>query len=60
MQTHKDWISPEDQILTMSDRQLHFDVPAMMQMYGFTEEEIRCAVQIVVEFHYQHQMPVIE
>jgi len=62
MQTHPntDWLSTEDKVLTMSDHQLHSDVPGMMRVQGFTEEEIRRALQIVAEFRDQHKIPIIE
>ncbi len=59
-QTNTDWISTEEKVLTMSDHQLHSDIPAIMRVHGFTEDEIKRAIQIVVEFRDQHKMPIID
>ena len=58
--TNTDWMTTEDKVLSMSDYQLQTEVPAMMRQQGFTEEEIRRALQIVVEFRNRHKMQVIE
>ncbi len=55
-----DWMSTEEKILSMSDIQLQSEMPPLMRSKGFSEEEIRRALQIVVEFREQHQMPIIE
>ena len=44
----------------MSEHQLQTEVPTMMRLQGFTEEEIGRALQIVVEFRDRHKMSVIE
>ncbi len=55
-----DWMSTEDKILSMSDIQLQSEMPPLMRIQGFSEEEIQRALQIVVDFREQHQMPTIE
>ena len=58
--SNTDWMTTEDKILALSDHQLQADIPPLMRAQGFTEEEIRRALQIVVDFREQHRMPVIE
>ena len=58
--TNTDWMTTEDKVLSMSDYQLQTEVPSMMRLQGFTEEEINRALQIVVEFRDRHKMPVIK
>ncbi|MCP4935527.1 MAG: hypothetical protein GY927_15315 [bacterium] len=53
-------MSTEDKILSMSTHQLQTEMPPLMRIQGFSEEEIRRALQIVVEYREQHQMPIIE
>jgi hypothetical protein len=55
-----DWMSTEEKILSMTNDQLQIEMPPLMRSKGFSEEEIRRALQIVVEFRERHQMPIIE
>jgi hypothetical protein len=55
-----DWMSTEDKILSMSTHQLQTEMPPLIRSQGFSEEEIRRALRIVVEFRERHQMPIIE
>ena len=55
-----DWMSTQDKVLSMSDNQLHTDVPPMMRAQGFSETEIYRALQIVAEFRDRQKMPVID
>ena len=53
-------ILPEYKILTIIEQQLFCDFPMTMRLHGYSEDEIDRALQIVVAFRDQHQMPVIE
>ena len=53
-------ILPEYKILTIIVQQLIFDFLMTMRLHGYSEDEINWALQIVVAFRDQHQMPVID
>ncbi len=59
--TQQESISPEEKLLSMTERQIRNELPPKLRQTGlFTEDEISRAIELLVDFRSKHSLEVIE